>query len=153
MLSILMSNVSPSRTIYGPNQVNKYLLACANYPDSHHATHARGLIRAFALLWNILYYPMILFMDSECPDLTSRMRRLIWACAVRICSTWRQVPSWRGLYTICGEMRTYQYLLKTTFSKVIYVTQVRIIWSTTHKTDLYAMCGQHRLIKAFVARL
>ena len=28
---------------------------------------------------------MILFVDSEGPDQTARMRRLIWALAVRIC--------------------------------------------------------------------
>ena len=36
-----------------------------------------------------LYYPMILFAGSEGPDQTARMRRLIWAFAVRICSKTR----------------------------------------------------------------
>ena len=29
---------------------------------------AQSLIRAFALHWNILQYPMIMFADSEGPD-------------------------------------------------------------------------------------
>ena len=33
---------------------------------------------------------MILFADSEGPDQTARMRRLIWAFAIRICR--RHVP-------------------------------------------------------------
>ena len=33
-----------------------------------------------------LYYPIILLADREYPDQTARMRRLIWAFAVRICT-------------------------------------------------------------------
>ena len=47
------------------------------------------LIRAFTLHWNILLYSVILFADSEGPDQTARMRRLIWAFAVCICSNTR----------------------------------------------------------------
>ena len=38
---------------------------------------------------NILQYPMILLADSVDPDQTARMRRLIWAFAVRICQKMR----------------------------------------------------------------
>ena len=33
----------------------------------------------------ILQYPMSIVADSECPDQTARMRRLIWDFAIRIC--------------------------------------------------------------------
>ena len=44
----------------------------------------RSLIWAVALNWLILYSQMILLADSEDPDQTVRMRKLIWAFAVRI---------------------------------------------------------------------
>ena len=43
------------------------------------------MIRAFALHRYILYYPVVLLADSEGSDQPARMRRLIWALAVRIC--------------------------------------------------------------------
>ena len=49
-----------------------------------HPTHAQTLIRTFALHWYNLYGQVIMLTDSERPDQTARMRRLIWAFAVRI---------------------------------------------------------------------
>ena len=56
----------------------------AKNAHSDHPAHAQSIIRAFALHSYILKYPMILLADSEGPDQTARMRRLIWAFAVRI---------------------------------------------------------------------
>ena len=56
-----------------------------------HAQNVQILMRmfsltlAFVLHSYILLYPMILLTDREGPDQTARMRRLIWAFAVRIC--------------------------------------------------------------------
>ena len=41
--------------------------------------------RPFTLHSYILWYPMILLADSDGPDQTAWMRRLIWAFAVRMC--------------------------------------------------------------------
>ena len=51
-----------------------------------HPTHAQSLIGSFALHWYIIQCLNILLADSEGPDQTARMRRLIWAFAVRICT-------------------------------------------------------------------
>ena len=48
-----------------------------------HPTHAKSLIRAFALHWYILLCPIIMLADG--PDQTARMHRLVWVFAVRIC--------------------------------------------------------------------
>ena len=50
----------------------------------HIIQHMRSLIEASALHWNIFKYLMLPLEDSECPDQTARMRRLIWAFVVRI---------------------------------------------------------------------
>ena len=50
-----------------------------------HPTHAQSLIRIFALHPYILLCSIQL-ADSEGPDKNARMRRLIWAFAVSICS-------------------------------------------------------------------
>ena len=61
----------------------KYVFEHAQNAQIHiHPTHAQSLIRAFAVYWYILSCPMILLADSEGPDQTARMRRLIWAFAV-----------------------------------------------------------------------
>ena len=74
----------------------------------HIILHIRKLIRAFAPHWNILQYPVILLVNSECPDRTARMRRLIWAFAGRICQNLRiHVFAWRGsLYSKTSMTRT-----------------------------------------------
>ena len=52
----------------------------------HIILHMRkSLIQTFSRHWNILLYPMILFADSERPDQTARIRRLISAFALRVC--------------------------------------------------------------------
>ena len=56
--------------------------------------HAQSLIRAFALNYNILKYPMILFEESEDPDQTARMHRLIWVFSVCICPKARFRTVW-----------------------------------------------------------
>ena len=66
--------------LYSHHNMDRACVQCAHL---HHP--AQSFIRAFSLHWNILLYPMILFAESECPDQTVRMRRLIWAFAVRIC--------------------------------------------------------------------
>ena len=55
------------------------------FADYDHPAHALSMIRAFALHSYILKYPLILLADSEGPNLTARMCRLIWAFFVRIC--------------------------------------------------------------------
>ena len=52
---------------------------------AYHTAHAQSIIRACTLRSYILQYSMILLVDSEGPDQTARMRRLIWAFAGRIC--------------------------------------------------------------------
>ena len=47
--------------------------------------HAQSIIQAFALHLYILKDRVILLAKSEGPDQTARMRRLVWAFAVRIC--------------------------------------------------------------------
>ena len=61
------------------------LRTCAKCADSDRPAHAQSIIKAFALHLYILQCSMILLADSEGPDQTARMRRLIWAFAVRIC--------------------------------------------------------------------
>ena len=46
------------------------------FTSSHHPAHAQSAIRAFALLWNCLQYPMILSAYSVGPDQTEWMRSL-----------------------------------------------------------------------------
>ena len=50
-----------------------------------HPTHAQNLIRAFSLNWYILKCAMNLLVDSEGPDQTAQMGRLIWVFTVHIC--------------------------------------------------------------------
>ena len=45
---------------------------------------------------------MILLADSEGPDQTARMRRLIWAFAVRICT--KILFAWRAQYDIAFKI-------------------------------------------------
>ena len=74
--------------------------------DSHHSALAQSLIRAFTLCWNILWYPMILFADSVCPDQTAQIRRLILTFAVRICqkTCFRMAwPKWCTAEGRCSE--------------------------------------------------
>ena len=61
----------------GPSQAKKCLRACTKSANSHHSVYAQSLIRAFALDWNSLKYPMILLADNEGPDQTVRMHWLI----------------------------------------------------------------------------
>ena len=56
----------------------------AQNTQSDHTSHAQSIIRVFALNYYVLQYPMILLADSEGPDQTARMRRLIWAFATLI---------------------------------------------------------------------
>ena len=67
----------------------KCLQTCAKCADSHQPGHEQSRIRPFSPHWSILYYPVILLADREGPDQTARMRRLIWAFAVRICTKTR----------------------------------------------------------------
>ena len=67
----------------------KCFQTCAKYTDSDHPAHAQIIIRVFALYSYILRYPMILLADSEGPNHTVRMHRLIWDFAVRICQNTR----------------------------------------------------------------
>ena len=46
--------------------------------------HAQSITQAFALHLYILQYPLILFADSEGPDQTAQMCRVIWTFAVCI---------------------------------------------------------------------
>ena len=52
---------------------------------SHIIMHMCKYHTGIALYWNILKYPMILFADSEGPDQTAWMHRLIWVFAICIC--------------------------------------------------------------------
>ena len=90
---------SPSN---GPCQEKNFLRACTKCADSHYPA---CLVRAFALHWNILQYPMILFADNEGPDQTARMRRLIWAFAVLICPKTRF--AWRGPHMLLINFETH----------------------------------------------
>ena len=72
-------------TLYGPRQAKMCLQTCAKCRDSEYHAHAQSQIQAFALHSYIMKYPMIMLKDSEVPDQIARMRRLIWAFAVRIC--------------------------------------------------------------------
>ena len=88
-VSVIMSNCEYVSfkiwiPLFGFRQAKICLRACAKCAESHPA-HAQRLIRAFALHWSSLWCPMILFADSEGPDQTARMRRLIWAFDVHIC--------------------------------------------------------------------
>ena len=77
-----------TKPIYGQRQAKMCLRACAKCTDSdlsRACAKMQSLIQAVALHCNALLYPRILFVDSECPDQTARMRRLIRAFAVRIC--------------------------------------------------------------------
>ena len=57
----------------------------AKCADSDHPAIAQSPVRAFALHSYILKYPIILLANNRHPDLTARMRWLIWTFAVRIC--------------------------------------------------------------------
>ena len=48
-----------------------------------------AFINVFALNSYFLSCPMIRLEDNEDPDQTARMRRLVWAFAVRICTKTR----------------------------------------------------------------
>ena len=67
----------------GPRQAKECIPTCAKCTDSDHP--AQRIIRVFALHSYSLQYLLILLADSEDPDQTVRMRRLIWAFYVRIC--------------------------------------------------------------------
>ena len=71
---------------FGSRQAKKSLRVRAICADSDHPPHAQSIIRALLSILYILCYPIILFTDSEGPDQPARMRRLIWAFAVRIWS-------------------------------------------------------------------
>ena len=60
------------------------LLKCETCADSGNSAHAQIIIPSFTLQSYVLEYSMILLADSEDPDQTARMRRLIWAFAVRM---------------------------------------------------------------------
>ena len=47
--------------------------------------HMRNVSSGHLLSTETFYCNMILFVDRESPDQTARMRRVIWAFAVRIC--------------------------------------------------------------------
>ena len=55
---------------------------------------AQNLIWAFALHSYMPQYRMSLLADSEGPDQTARMRRLIWAFIVRRCLKTRFLMAW-----------------------------------------------------------
>ena len=61
-----------------------HLWMCTKCAYSDHSKHVQSIIWAFALNSYILLYPMILLMDSEVPDQTAWMQRLIWAFPVSI---------------------------------------------------------------------
>ena len=89
----------------GQRHAKHCLRTCAKCADSDHPEHAQSLIRVFALHSYILQCPMILLGDSEGPDQPARMRRLIWAFAVRICPKRfshgaAQLLTWLGSFMI-----------------------------------------------------
>ena len=57
----------------------------ANSKDPDQPAEIFSLIRNFSTLCYVLLYTMSLLMDSEGPDQTVWMCRLIWAFAVHIC--------------------------------------------------------------------
>ena len=81
--------------VHGPHQA-KCAFQHAQNTLSNHRAQAQNLFRAFALHWNILWYSMIPLADSEGPDQTAGMRRLILAFAVHILP--KHDFAWRGLH-------------------------------------------------------
>ena len=69
-----------------------------NSKEPDQSTEIYSLIRSFAKLRDVLHYPIILYADSEGPDQTARMRKLIWPIAVR-----RRVLVWRSQINLCGS--------------------------------------------------
>ena len=79
-------------------------------------------IRAFALRSYNIYYIMILFAGGEGPDQTARMRRLIWASAVRIFSldtTHMFSLVWNDmLCTLLKRLNIYRKFLISVYSNI-----------------------------------
>ena len=81
--------------------------------DSDHPAIAQSFIRAFALHSYILKYPIILLANNRDPDLTARMRWLIWTFAVRICQ--------RKRFCMARPKLLFYQINKTTKKCAIYL--------------------------------
>ena len=64
----------------------------------------KSTIRAFVLHSYSLQYTMIRLADSEGPDQTARMRRLIWTFAVRMCPRTHFRMAWPIVSTMLWKM-------------------------------------------------
>ena len=80
------------------------LNASSNTPDQQAEIY--GLMRTFAILCYVLQVPVIPYVDCEGPDQTARMRRLIWAFAVRI----RPKTCLHTARPVLRGNRTYTYI-------------------------------------------
>ena len=92
----------------GVFEVNKN----SNDPDQPAGIHS--LIRNFARLRYVIHYPIILQADSEGPDQTAPMSRLIWAFTVRICPKVRFCmarPTQRRSLSVCDAQSVKRALI------------------------------------------
>ena len=92
---------------------------------------------------NILHYPIILFVDCECPYQTVQMPRLIWAFSVRICSE-DAFLAWHGSSNDCnvciiwwGLIPLGLYCINTTYDQ-----HINILVSVGYTCIL---CFQHKM--------
>ena len=138
--------------IMGRVKRKKCLRTCAKCADSDHPSHAQSLIRAFALHWNILQHPMIQLVDSKGPYQTARMRRLIWAFTVRICTEtyFRMARAYNNNSLLCKcihfllnvtqnivsfkqiifNFKLYQILLSLFYYYIKHVCQPKLLYSS-----------------------
>ena len=106
--------------IFGWHQTKKCLRKCTKCADrSSHAAikYHQGLCSPF-IHSMILQCPVILLVDSEGPDQTAEMPRLIWGFAVHICWKTGFCMSWTIYTKISTNHLTTRCLLKSAGSMI-----------------------------------
>ena len=89
------------------------------------------IIRAFALLSPILYYPMNLLADSDGSDQTARRYRLIWAFAVRNwpktrCATHSRIIITKTYLYNFDPLKPHFYIVKLGFTGVYIIFLISV---------------------------
>ena len=113
----------PAFLPYGPHRAKKCLRACSKC--------AIQIIRAFALLSPIQYYPMNLLADSDGSDQTARKCRLIWAFAVRNwpktrCATHSRIIITKTYLYNFDPLKPHFYIVKLGFTGVYIIFLISV---------------------------
>ena len=123
------------------------------YPDS---VSSRACAKSFRYLlsFDTLYSVKWLLADSESPDQTARMRRLIWAFAVCIClrislcMTWPICEHWRPRATSTSHKK---HLIRASIARLQNHWLVKTI--SMYRSTLDLISQTHQQIRAFVVAI